>query len=101
MMHIPLHCPWLPGYIDVMQTILVLTMAGLFLDRPPTHTYIHIYIYTCIHTNKCQLMDLFHRRENITAFLLPELQCPVHTQFQPLVCVHVLVVSKSPIICLE
>ena len=29
------HSPWLPGDIDVVQTILViLTMAGLFLDRP-------------------------------------------------------------------
>ena len=32
---IPVHSPWLPGYIDVMQTILItLTMAGLFLDTP-------------------------------------------------------------------
>ena len=30
-MCIPVHSPWLPGYIDVTQTILViLTMAGLF-----------------------------------------------------------------------
>ena len=34
-MHIPVHSPWLPGYINVVQTILViLTMAGLFPDRP-------------------------------------------------------------------
>ena len=34
-MCIPVHSPWLPGYIDVMQTILViLTTVGLFLDRP-------------------------------------------------------------------
>ena len=34
-MHIPVHSLWLPGYIDVVQTFLViLTMAGLFLDRP-------------------------------------------------------------------
>ena len=32
--HIPIHSPWLPGYIDVVQTILILTMAVLFLDRP-------------------------------------------------------------------
>ena len=33
--HIPVQSSWLPGYIDVMQTVLViLTMAGLFLDRP-------------------------------------------------------------------
>ena len=29
------HSPWLPGYADVTQTILIiLTMAGLFLDGP-------------------------------------------------------------------
>ena len=34
-MLIPVHSPWLPGYIDVVQTVLIiLTMAGLFLDRP-------------------------------------------------------------------
>ena len=34
-MCLPVHSRWLPGYIDVVQTILVtLTMAGLFPDRP-------------------------------------------------------------------
>ena len=34
-MHIPVHSPWLPGYVDVTQTVLViLTMTGLFPDRP-------------------------------------------------------------------
>ena len=34
-MHIPVHSPWLPGNIDVTQTVLiVLTMAGLFPDSP-------------------------------------------------------------------
>ena len=34
-MRIPVHSPWLLGYIDVMQAILIiLTMAGLFPDRP-------------------------------------------------------------------
>ena len=33
-MHIPVHSPWLPGYINITQTILViLTMIGPFLDR--------------------------------------------------------------------
>ena len=33
-MCIPVHYPWLPGYIDVTQTILIiLTTAGLFPDR--------------------------------------------------------------------
>ena len=34
-MDVPVHSPWLSGYIDVAQTILIiLTMAGFFLDRP-------------------------------------------------------------------
>ena len=34
-MCVPVHLPWLPGYIDVIQTALVmLAMAGLFPDRP-------------------------------------------------------------------
>ena len=33
-MSIPVHSPWLPGYLNVTQTILViLTMAGIFLDQ--------------------------------------------------------------------
>ena len=36
-MHIPVHSPGLPGYINVIQTILaVLIMVGLFPDRPRT-----------------------------------------------------------------
>ena len=36
-MHILVHSPRLPGYIDVTPIILViLTMAGVFLDRPHT-----------------------------------------------------------------
>ena len=35
-MHIPVHSPWLPGYMDVAQTILIIiTMVGLFLDNHP------------------------------------------------------------------
>ena len=34
-MCIPAHSPWLPCYIDIVHTIfIILTMAGLFLDRP-------------------------------------------------------------------
>ena len=33
--HIPVHSSWLPGHIDVAETTLVtLTKAGVFLDRP-------------------------------------------------------------------
>ena len=34
-MSIPVHSPWIPGYTNVTQTILiVLAMAWFFLDRP-------------------------------------------------------------------
>ena len=34
-MHIPVHPPWLPGYIGALQTVLImLTMVGLFPKRP-------------------------------------------------------------------
>ena len=49
-MHSPVHCPWLPDYIDIVQTVLiVLTIAGLFLDRPGM--YIR-YIYDSINSSK-------------------------------------------------
>ena len=45
-MCIPVHSPWLPSYINVMQTILViLTMTGLFLDRSCIYNYISNYNY--------------------------------------------------------
>ena len=35
LMHIAVHSPWLPGYINVAQTVLViLIMTGFFPDRP-------------------------------------------------------------------
>ena len=38
-MCIPVHSPWLPGYINVSKTVrLIVTMAGLFPDRPCTYT---------------------------------------------------------------
>ena len=33
-MCIPVHSPWMPGDINVEQTVVMLTMVGLFLDRP-------------------------------------------------------------------
>ena len=45
-MCIPVHSPWLPGNINVVQTVLiVLAMAGLFLDRPRGY---HIFIQSLI-----------------------------------------------------
>ena len=59
---IPVHSPWLPGYINVVQTILViLTMAGLFLDRPHIpllHTNVTVvslhlwYDFTNVHPHR-------------------------------------------------
>ena len=61
-MCIPVHSPWLPGYTDVTQTILIiLTMTDLFLDRPHIfksyiftkyikyilYLFIYNYIYDC------------------------------------------------------
>ena len=45
-MCIPVHSPWLPGYRGFAQTILViLTMAGLFPDRPHVSPHLHaIYV---------------------------------------------------------
>ena len=48
-MYIPVHAPWLPEYVNVMQTVLIIsTMAGLFPDRLYIYIYIYIYIYTYI-----------------------------------------------------
>ena len=42
-MRIPVNSPWLPGYIDVAQTILIiLTMDGLLPDKPRGITWKHI-----------------------------------------------------------
>ena len=45
-MCIPVHSPWLPGYTDVMQIILIiLIMVKHFLDRS-YNIYIYFYVYT-------------------------------------------------------
>ena len=39
------HSPWLPGYTDVVQIVLViLTVAGLFPDRPHICRLLYIFI---------------------------------------------------------
>ena len=52
-MCIPVQSPWLPGYIDVMKTILIIfTMAGLFPDRHLIH---HPCLYFSLsHTGSIQ-----------------------------------------------
>ena len=44
----PVHCPWLPGYINVVQTILlILTKVGHFLNRP--HISKWFLFFFCYH----------------------------------------------------
>ena len=45
----PVHSPWLPGYMDVVQTVLItLTMAGLFLDRPRMFAVLCMFQYSSL-----------------------------------------------------
>ena len=54
-MHIPARSPWLPGYIDVAQTVLIiLTVAGLFPDiryirKEKLLLLLHFYWYISNH----------------------------------------------------
>ena len=51
---IPAHSPWLPGYINVAQTILVvLTVAGLFPDRPRVHKDHHSKVFVAMICRLC------------------------------------------------
>ena len=66
-MCIPVHAPWLPGYIDVAQTILIiLTMVGHFPDRSlalsrslSLSLSIYIYIYE----------KMYIYRENVCVYI--------------------------------
>ena len=64
-MRIPVHSPWLPGYMNVVQTVLVsLTMAGLLPGRPHMCVESHYYVYcvrvcvksyyTCVYVGICR-----------------------------------------------
>ena len=46
---IPVHSPWLPGYIDVAQTILViLTISEFFPDKPHFYNIINFKNCSCL-----------------------------------------------------
>ena len=47
---IPVHSPWLPGCIDDVQTVLVVLIARLFLDRP----------HYVLPQNDCHSKDSYH-----------------------------------------
>ena len=59
-MCIPVHSPWLPGYINVTQIVLVmLTMTGLFMDKPCTSG---LFSYQCLcppSTLQCRSLSAF------------------------------------------
>ena len=60
-MHIPVHSPWLPGYIDVAQTILIIfIMAGLFPDRRHIYIYIYIYIFADAYTKLEKIYEIMY-----------------------------------------
>ena len=60
-MYIPVHCPWLPGYMDVGQIILIiLTMVGLFPDR--------LHIYVCEVNETHNEIKLNHKKDEILLF---------------------------------
>ena len=39
-MHMPVHSPWLPGYINVTQTVLVMFNNGWTFSRQTSYAYI-------------------------------------------------------------
>ena len=60
---VPVHSLWLPGYIVITQTVLVmLTMAGLFPDRSRIYIciYVYMYIYTHIYTHYVDIYPCTH-----------------------------------------
>ena len=53
-MCIPVHSPWLPGYIKIVQTILIIfTMDRHFPDGPLMCIYMYKYVYMCKHMYIC------------------------------------------------
>ena len=77
-MHFPVHPPWLQGYINVTQTILILTVAGLFSGQT---FYAHIYTHT--HTE--------WGKSRFTVYPCIIYYCIIHckpTFASPCICVH-------------
>ena len=53
----PIHYPWLPGYTDVLQTVLItLTMVGFLPDRPSIYT---LSLFLCANELNQILDDLY------------------------------------------
>ena len=78
-MRIPVHSPWLPGYIEVQTVLIILTMAGVFPDRPRLHSS----------TNWLGKLSFFHW----IAFIHLSIKCPYRCEpisgLYPISLVHV------------
>ena len=59
-MRIPVHSPWVSGYIDVMKTdVIRVIMAGLFLDRPCMCLEDYIMLELCMwHLHSWHIIEL-------------------------------------------
>ena len=55
-MHIPVHSPWVPGYIHVMQTdLIMLIVAGYFPDKPHIYKFVHVAYDAIIYTIRSEI----------------------------------------------
>ena len=89
-LHVLVHSPWLSGYINVTQTILImLIMVGFLQDRPCLTTSLGLssiqkfkwysirnnMSYTCAHTYICKYESNFNRNEwRLWSSDIPKLQ---------------------------
>ena len=64
-MRIPVHSPWLPDYMDVAQTILILTMAGMQRKGNPSALLVGVQTGTASVENS---MEFPQKAKNGTAF---------------------------------
>ena len=51
LMLIPVHSPCLPGYINVQTILIILTMVGLFLNRPCIHSKRYMDVFVTKYSN--------------------------------------------------
>ena len=78
LMSIPVHSPWLPGYVNVVLTVLfILTITGIFVDKPHfiisvlfsyrrgsiSHIVFVVHFLTCLYSVNQSILfhgDLIH-----------------------------------------
>ena len=66
-LHIPVHAPWLPVYINVTQTVLIiLTMAGLFPDRPRISFKFRFLLPDCRLPIRWHVFGYLHRFRSVS-----------------------------------